>query len=130
MSTSKEKEKAKWITHTQDGKSYTSKTHYPWDVPEEEITSVERIVAGGKHIIIGKSDGLSAFFVKMEEGIDFAMMGKNPGQRPKKVHKEVVGCHIAVDDDNIYRLELAYVPRNGSVVLTAKKVKKITKDGF
>jgi len=117
-----------WLIHTKSGKTYTSKEKYPWDVPEEEITSVERIV-DGKSVSIRKHPDLHHFFVKSTESRDFVMMGPNPGARPPVVEARAVGCHIGTAP-NIYRLELACDPRTGNVCLTVQKVKEATKDGF
>lgn len=117
-----------WLIHTKSGKTFTSKTHYPWDVPEDEITSIERIV-DSKSIAIKKQPGLHHFFVKSTESRDFVMMGLKKGARPPVVEARAVGCHIG-EGDNVYRIELECDPRTGNVLLDVKKVKRATKDGF
>jgi hypothetical protein len=116
------------LIHTKSGKTFTSKTHYPWDVPEENITSVERVI-DGKSIAIKKHPALHHFFVKSTESRDFVMVGARPGSRPPTVEARAVGCHIG-KPPNVYRLELGCDPRTGNVILSARKVTEATRDGF
>jgi len=121
----------RWIIHLKSGKSYTDKEKYPWDVPEDEITSVERIISG-RSISIKKHPALHNFFVKTTESRDLAMM-TSPGQqaevKPPMVEARTVGAHIG-ESPNVYRLELFIDPRNQNVQLQVTKVEKATRDGF
>lgn len=117
-----------WLIHTKSGETYTSKTHYPWDVPEDQITSVERIV-DGKSIAIRKSPHIHHIFVKSEASIDFVMMGEKTGARPPQVEARIIGCHVGIPP-NVFRIELACDPKTGNVVATVKRVEQATQDGF
>lgn len=119
---------ALWLIHTKNGETFTSKTHYPWDVPVEDITSVERII-GGKSVAIKAHPSLHDFFVKSDASIDFVMVGKNPGARPTEIDARIIGCHIG-EPPNVHRIELQCDSKTGNVMLVVKDVEKATKDGF
>jgi hypothetical protein len=122
---------ARWIIHTKDGKSYTDATHLPSDVPDDQITSVERVV-NGKSIVIKKNPDLYFFFVKATESKDLVITfegAQGPVDRPKVVEALAIGCHLG-QPPNVYRLELECDPRTGNVLLQIQKVKEATKDGF
>lgn len=97
-------------------------------MPNEEITSVERII-DGKSVSIKKHPDLYNFFVKSTESRDFVMLGENPGARPPIIEARSVGCHLG-EPPNVYRIELECDPRTGNVILLIQKVSIATKDGF
>ena len=117
-----------WLIHTKSGKTYTSKTHYPWQVENDQITSVERII-NKRSIAIKKSPVLHTFFVKTTMSQDFVPNVRN-GTRPPQVEARAVGCYIKGEGGKNIRVELVCNPKTGNVYLEAKEVKKVTKDGF
>ncbi len=121
------------MIHTKDGKTHTDKTAYIWDIPPEEITSVERTVPldNGKKIVMSvkKSDGIHNIFVKATQSQDFVMMGNQAGSRPVVVDALAIGFHVG-EEPNVTRIEIECDPRTGNVVAHAVKVKQATRDGF
>lgn len=84
------------MIHLSDGRTLTEKDCLPhevedFDVKQEDITSVERVVEG-RTMTIKKSDFIDTFFIASEEFIDVKMA---PGpQRPPEVTKRMIGCYV------------------------------------
>lgn len=113
------------MIHTKNGQTYTSRDAYPWDVPEDEITSVERIVDGTVYTI-KKSKSLHHFFVKTTAGKTFSPFS---GSTEDVIHERIIGCYIDGKDGPV-RLEMVVDPNTGNVKLSATKVSRVRKDGF
>lgn len=119
-------EEVLWMIHLRDGR--TIKNENIWDVPEDEITSIERVV-DGKLYTIRKSPALTNFFVKTTSGQELRMLpGKNIVSPPVIVER-IVGAYVKPSDKPV-RIELAIDPKTGNVKLSCFPVKEITKDGF
>ena len=118
---------AEWIIHLKDGRTFTDKDGYPWDFPQDQITSVERIV-NGKAYTICNSPFLKNFFVKTLAGQTISLMGGGPPSAPV-IMERILGCFIETKQGFI-RLELAINPSTGSCKLIAIPTKEISKDGF
>jgi hypothetical protein len=120
----------RWMIHTKSGVTFTSQTHYPKDVPLEEITSVERII-GDRVVGIKKHKSLHHFFPKSTASKDFIMTGapEGLGARPTVIEGQAVGCYLG-QPPNMYRLELECDPRTGNVYLKVYQVEAALENGF
>lgn len=122
----------KWLIHLKDGVTRTSVESYPHDIPQDQITSVERIVDVYPRTplvaSILKSDVLTNFFVKTSASRAMSPMGGG-GSSPTIIEERIVGAFIPPNKSPI-RLELSVEPRTGNVKLRAIKVPRMSKDGF
>lgn len=116
----------RWIIHLKSGKSFTDKDGLPSDYPQDQITSVERIISD-RHYVICNSPFFRNFFVKTSASQTYTLIGGGPPGKPV-VTERILGCYFETKDGPV-RLELAVDP-NGNCKLSTKKVKKVTLDGF
>lgn len=116
----------RWCIHLKDGKTLTDREHYPHEVDQEKITSVERI-EGDLVVTILKSECLSNFFVKTAASQDMdPFSGK---AAPVRVEEKIVGAFILPQEKPI-RIELAIVPGTRNVKLRVFPVNILRRDGL
>jgi len=116
----------KWVIHLKNGKTLTDRDCYPHNVPQEEITSVERI-EGDLIATIQKSPCLSSFFVKTTASQDL-----NPFDgvsSPAQIEERIVGAFISPQKDPV-RIELIIVPGTRNVKLRVIPVLTVRRDGL
>ena len=120
----------KWLIHLKDGKTLTSNDCYPHDVPQETITSVERIVElpGGRTQVASvlKSEVLTNFFVKTTASKEMRPFGGSPS--PTVVEERIVGAFVLPQETPV-RLELI-IDKTGKVKLRTHRVNIMRKDGL
>lgn len=119
------------ILHFKDGSTLTDKEIYPHQVSEEqleELTSVERVIAGW-HLSILKSEMIKGFFI-MTEAFQSLMLGKlGKFGPPPKISMRALGCYLK-DSDPPVKILLGMDPRTKSIVLESSWVKNFRPDGF
>jgi len=120
-----------WVIHLKNGKTLTSDECCPHEVPQDEITSCERISetkSGNLVTSIMKSDVLTDFFVKTSANKPMQMFGGQAA--PVIIDERILGAFIPPQDTPV-RLELITEPGTGRVKLRAIKVaKEYRKDGL
>jgi len=110
---------AKWIIHLKDGRTFTDRDGYPWNFPQDQISSVERVINGRTYTICG-SPLFKNFFVKTTAGQTISLVGGGVPSKPT-VMERILGCYIEGKDGPI-RLELSVDPATGNCKLNAFKV--------
>lgn len=126
----------RWMIHLKDGRTLTNADCDPhridimresFGVEPEDITSVERIVAG-RILTIRKSPFIEGFFVATEASRDMAMT-RGGGNLPVIIQKRWIGCYLKNSDPPI-QCNLVMNAQSGDAWLECFEVKKQTLKGI
>lgn len=118
------------ILHFGDGSTITDKEIWPHQLSEEQleqITSVERVVAGW-HMSILKSDLIKSFFI-MSEAFQSLVLRAGRYGPPPKISMRALGCYLKNSNPPV-KILLAMDPRTKNIILEGTWVESFRPDGF